>query len=619
MSEADQRPSLRQVFGSVGRGLRQSAAPLVTYGVLAKVLEAGLLGPLAAWVLGLLISMTGSVAISNEQILSFAFSPLGAMTLLVTGTLAFLATFLEQSGLLIIGHAAYAGSRCGALAALWHAIRRGRDLLVLALLQLLLLAACFLPFGVIAGITYAAWLSDHDINYYLAQKPPAFWAAAAVGGVSLAGLLLTLGWLYVRLLFALPACVLAGQRPTESLRLSFQLTKGRVLRYAGILLAWIAVVAVLGAVLTGALQIVERLAIGLAGERLGLLVPALAGLVVLNVLVAAVVSLLGVTTGALLVVRLYGDAAMDRPELRAPLPAGRPTGGGLPRWLSRRRLVFGAVLLFLAATAAVSHLLIAQIGIEDRVAVTAHRGSSLRAPENSLSAVEAAVREGADFAEIDVQETADGVVVVLHDSDLMRVAGLNKNIWEVEYAEIESLDAGSWFSPEFQGERIPTLQQMIDTARGRIRLNIELKFNGHDKRLVERVVGLVRENDFHDQCVLSSLDLDGVGRAKALDGRVRVGHIVAAAVGDVARLDVDFLSVQQNQATPSLVRSLHRAGKEIHVWTVNDRQRMSAFVDLGVDNLLTDDPRLLRAVLDERAEMSNARRLLLGVRQWLAP
>ena len=618
MSQPIQKTSLVRVFGGVCRGFRHGAGPLVAYGVLAKVVEAGLLAPFSAWVVGTLILTTGSVAVSNEQILSFVFSPPGAVAVLAGGTLAFLVTFLEQSGLMMIAAAAHADGRCSAIAALWHAIRRGRDLLVLALLQLLLYVVCFLPFAVIAGVAYLVWLSAHDINYYLTERPPAFWRAAAVGGIAVAGLVLSLGWLYVRLLFALPACVLANQRPMASLRLSFQLTKGSVLRYAGFFVVWLAAVAVLGGVFAGALQIVERFSIGLAGQRLALLIPTLGGLVVLNLLTAALVSFVGVTTGALLVVWLYHDAARDRPDLRAQLPVGLPSGGGIPRWLSKRRMLVGAALVLFAATVAVSYLLIEHVDIEDRVAVTAHRGSSRSAPENTLSAIEAAIRQDADFAEIDVQETADGVIVVLHDSDLMRVAGLNKNIWEVEYAEIESVDAGSWFSEQFRGERIPTLQQVIDTARGRIRLNVELKFNGHDKKLVERVVRLVRENDFHSQCVLCSLSRDGVRKAKALDERIQVGHIVSAAIGDVAKLDVDLLSILHQHVTPSLVRSVHRAGKEIHAWTVNDRQRMSALVDLGVDNILTDDPELLRAVLDERAEMSSAQRMLLGVRHWLA-
>jgi glycerophosphoryl diester phosphodiesterase len=617
MSGPARQAAVADVFGGVCRGLQRAAVPLVSYEILVKILAAGILGPLSAGVLATLISFTGSVAVSNEQILSFVLSPLGVGTLLVSGSLGFLITFLEQAGLMWIASTTYAGGPCSAVAALWQAARRGRDLLELALLQVGLGAACLLPFAAMAATAYLAWLSDYDINYYLAERPPALWWAAAAGGIALAGLLLTWGWLYVRLMFALPVCVLAGQRPIASLKTSLRLTKGSVLRKAGLLLIWLLAVVLLGAGLGAVLQIVEHVTLQMVGQRLAVLLPTLAGLAVLNLLTGAIISLLSVASNAFLIIQLCHDATADDRDWQQQL-SGVRLAAGMPRWLSTKRLIVTAAMLFLAATVGVTYFLVEQIGIPDQVAVTAHRGSSRSAPENTLSAVEAAIRQGADFAEIDVQETADGVIVVLHDSDLMRITGLGKKIWEVRYDEIRSLDAGSWFSPEFGGERIPTLQQVVDTARGRIRLNIELKLNGHEEELAERVVRILSENDFQSQCVVSSLDYQSLVRAKRLDDRLQVGQIVSVAIGDVAKLKVDFLSVNQQNVTWRYVRSLHRAGKQVHVWTVNEWERMSSLVDLGVDNIITDDPETLRSVLDERAQMNNAERILLGVRHWLA-
>jgi glycerophosphoryl diester phosphodiesterase len=420
------------------------------------------------------------------------------------------------------------------------------------------------------------------------------------------------------MMFALPACVLAKKGPLEGLKTSLRLTKGAVMRNGSILLIWLLIVAALGGLLGVLLHVLEYVAMGAAGQRLAVMILVLAGVVTLNLASAAVLSFAGVTSNALLIVRLYHHAAEDSPGLQHELPLPGPDAGGIGRWLSTKRVVFAAAAVFLAGTAAVTYFLVEQIDVPDRVAVTAHRGSSLHAPENTVAAVEMAIRDGADFAEIDVQETADGVIVVLHDSDLKRIAGKAKKIWEVDYDELKTFDAGSWKSPEFQGEPIPTLQQVIDTARDRIRLNVELKFNGHDKKLAERVVRILSENDFQSQCVVSSLDYPALGRVKDQDKRLRVGYIVSVSVGDVSKLKCDFLSVLHEKVTPTFVRSLHNDGKEIHVWTVNDRQRMSSLVDLGVDNIITDDPATLRAVLKERAEMSTAERILLGVRHWLA-
>ncbi|NQT11461.1 MAG: glycerophosphodiester phosphodiesterase, partial [Planctomycetes bacterium] len=542
----------------------------------------------------------------------------GIAALGVSVSLGFLITFLEEAGLMSIASTTYSGEPVSAVGALRQAFGRGRDLVGLALVTFVLGFVSFLPFAAAVGTAYSAWLTEYDINYYLAERPPAFWRAVAVAGVALVGLVLTWGWLYVRLMFALPACILANQRPVAGLKTSLRLTQGSVLRMTAVLLTWLLLIAIFSGLVGAVVQVVEYVGIKAAGERLGVLIPTLAGLVTLNLVTAAVISFVTVTTNALVIVRLYHDAAAGEADLR-PQPAGvPPVPARLPHWLTTKRLLVGAALLFLGATVAITYFLVEQIGIDDEVAITAHRAGCRSAPENTTSALEASIREGADFAEIDVQETADGVIVVLHDADLMRTAGLRKNIWNIEYDELKSLDAGSWFSPEFRDQRIPTLQQMIDVARGRIRLNVELKFNGHDEKLVERVVRILAENDFQSECVVSSLDYEALVEAKALDERLEIGHIVSVAIGNVTKLDVDFLSVNQENVTSRYVQSIHGADKQVHVWTVNDRKRMSSLVDLGVDNIITDDPATLRAVLDERAEMINAERILLGFRNWLA-
>jgi len=141
--------------------------------------------------------------------------------------------------------------------------------------------------------------------------------------------------------------------------------------------------------------------------------------------------------------------------------------------------------LSLLGASVTSYGLLESGDLEDRVTIVAHRGSSKAAPENTLAAIERAIEDGAHYAEIDVQETADGVVVVLHDTDLKRLTGLDKKIWEATYDEIRELDVGSWFSPEFAGERIPTLLETFEFADRRIPLIIELKLNGHEQNLVE--------------------------------------------------------------------------------------------------------------------------------------
>ena len=137
--------------------------------------------------------------------------------------------------------------------------------------------------------------------------------------------------------------------------------------------------------------------------------------------------------------------------------------------------------------------------------ITAHRGSSKMAPENTMAALEAAMEEMADYSEIDVQTTADGIVVLCHDLNLKRVAGVDRTLGSMTYSQLEQLDVGSHFSPEFNGERIPALREVLEACKGRMKLNIELKNIGNDTSLPEQVAALVKEYDMEDQCVITSV------------------------------------------------------------------------------------------------------------------
>lgn len=254
----------------------------------------------------------------------------------------------------------------------------------------------------------------------------------------------------------------------------------------------------------------------------------------------------------------------------------------------------------------------------DTVEVTAHRGSSAKAPENSLSAIRQAIVDEADYAEIDVQETADGVIVVVHDSDLMRITGQPLKLWETPYEQVKTLDAGSWFSPEFKNERIPTLEETIELARDKIKLNIELKFNGHAKQLIERVVQIVQQLNFIDQCVITSLDYQAVLKAKELDNRLQVGYIMYGTLGSPFTLQSDFFSVSKDLVSESFITKSHKENRDVHVWTYSDGPNvMERFIYLGVDNIITDYPVELVAVLKRRAEMDDFDRVKENFMKWL--
>lgn len=277
----------------------------------------------------------------------------------------------------------------------------------------------------------------------------------------------------------------------------------------------------------------------------------------------------------------------------------------------------GLVIALLLA-AFIGGWLVEGVETDRRVEVTAHRGSSLGAPENTISALQLAMDEGADFAEIDVQVTADDELVMIHDSELMRVSGVDLRVADMTREQRLKLDVGAWFSDKFVGEPLVTLDEVMELVRGKMKLNIELKFGPNREGLNRGVADLIREKQFADECVVTSLDYPGLKAFKAMAPEVTTGLIVTSAVGDITRAEADFLSLNAVQVTRSMLAAAEAQGKLVHVWTVNDPAQMHAMIELGVDNILTDTPAVLIEILEQREELSNTELLILQLRSRLA-
>ena len=238
--------------------------------------------------------------------------------------------------------------------------------------------------------------------------------------------------------------------------------------------------------------------------------------------------------------------------------------------------------------------------------IMAHRGYSDAAPENTIPAFEKAVENGATAVELDVQMTKDGEIVVLHDDNLKRTAGLDANIWDVTYDEIKDLDNGSFFSAEYAGTRIPTLQEVLQYARGKLYLNIEIKRTGHDEGIEDKVVQIIRNNDFENDCDITSMDYDTLVYINQRYPDILLAYTSTVGLGDIQNLsEVQIISIQETFATYETVSALHLAGKKVFVWTVNDQNAMDRLVGLNVDAILTNDLNAAKSVMERHTGISD--------------
>lgn len=236
--------------------------------------------------------------------------------------------------------------------------------------------------------------------------------------------------------------------------------------------------------------------------------------------------------------------------------------------------------------------------------IAGHRGDKDGAPENTLPAFQLAIESAADFVETDVQLTSDGIPILMHDWLLDRTTNGTGPVWERTAEDIAALDAGSWFSPDFTGTRVPTLEQFLDLVwDSPKRAILELKGSWNDDQ-VGIVAQQVRAAGMQDRVLLASFDLMTLqSLAQVAPGIPRV-IIARQVVGDPAILAgaCDAVAIVTSRAflesQPDAVSLIHAAGLGVLVYTVNNEDGWSEATSLGVDGIITDTPTELQRWLD---------------------
>ena len=227
----------------------------------------------------------------------------------------------------------------------------------------------------------------------------------------------------------------------------------------------------------------------------------------------------------------------------------------------------------------------------DNIEVTAHRGASYNYPENTMSAFIGAKELNADWIELDVHQTKDLELVVIHDSNFKRVSGINKKVSDLTYKEIQKIDVGSHFNNEYSDERAPLLEDVIKYAKENdIKLNIELKPTGTEVDLEKQVIDLINKYDFKDKCVVASLNYEVLENTKKIDSSIHTLYVMSIAIGNIIDLSAaDDYSIEASNIKYNLVARIHNSGKKVFVWTINDEETLYKMIDLNVDNIITDN------------------------------
>ncbi len=597
--------NLHTAFGD----FRRTWVQLLIVGLLTSALGVIVATPLFGGLLSLFLLTADDHVLTDTGIAAFVASPLGVFAVVLIGTI-WLGIFLAEMSLgIVIGFGAAEDRRVTYLDALRYVLGKRRRCVELALRFLGVVLLVVLPLLAALGGVYLLLLSDHDINFYLARRPPEFVRAVWIG----AGLVLAFGLVLLRIVtswvLALPIVLFEHESTRDAVAQSRRLAALHRGRIFALLAGWGAAAF---AVSTSASWLVGRVGgwlFSLVEFNWIMVVVSLALVLVVASLTSIVIRFAADALLPLGIARLYRSVTADgalTPEISA---AGSLVDDG--RWdLPGKRLIAGACIgALIVLVGAWSTAQGADGG--EFAQIIAHRGASDAAPDNTMAAFERAVEEGTDWIELDVQEDADGVVIVAHDRDFMKQAALPLLVADATADDLKDVDIGTWFDPSFSDQRVLTLRDVLSWAKGRVKIVIELKYYGRNVRLEERVATIVEETDMRDDVRIMSLSREGLRRFSEVRPDWSRGLLNTASLGDLTRLDVDFLALNAAAVSAEQIERAHRRGMDVYVWTINDPVQMWTVLSRGVDGVITNEPALARDVMELRESMGPVARFVI--------
>jgi len=554
--------------------------------------------------------------VGNDELIQWLLSPTGFSYLFFILLITLSGVMIRYAGLFQIITDSLRHERVSVTSTTVHIAQRVHILIKLCAISIGIAIIVLLPLLLGLWLIYNTFLTEFDINYYLSVTPPEWYNAMIYGG----GLALFWGIGTLILIgFSLPAIpsYLDGRRSLkEALSESWSLPFTKMLVFiksiGTAVFFWFLIRITLDASMIYGFSKLSNWMMD-SGESLRLLAITAGLYLVLSTTISIIISFIGFSLISTIITKFYYIYIRGTYSVTAPgiLQLTQKTVYAL-RKLTDPRYLAPILGLFLIGSVTVSLFMTYSSETDDySPAIIAHRAIAGDAPENSLAGLKESVNAGADYIEIDVQLSADGTAVVIHDADFMRVAGHPGRIQQMNYSEIETLRLRSEKSFPDSLLSIPTLDQFLQQSKDKAGLLIELKYYGYGEDLAEETICLIREHEMNDRVMIMSLSAEAVRQVRKIAPDLTLGYISAVAAGDLSRIPMDFLAVSQQNITSDMVQTYSESGQEVYVWTVNSAENMVSMLEKRVSGLITDEPELSAAVIDEFNQLTGAERLLL--------
>ena len=515
-----------------------------------------------SWVFHLAVLLAGQANIDKNNLVSVMSHPLSLLALLVFIMVFAFLFMLEMRTLISVIYLSRTDRHLSFKKVLRQSFGRLKDLSGRNLLYFLLYLLLTLP---VAGVLIGSTLTD---GLYIPSFITGEFEKTTMGSIGLFVVQLTFIYLNLRLIYTVPNLVVEELPFGRALKKSWSMTKRggfrllwRILSFE-FLLTFLGILLILGLVFT--LTVIDKEGQYFWVETIFLV------LIRTFLFIFTVLTKVG-SLGIIL------DSAWEVPSRSVMRSKGSRKMKGL----------FALTVVFLMVQSGISAFELATLKVNDQIKLIAHRGDVSKGVENSLEALEAAAKGKAAYAEMDILLTKDHQFVVLHDYNLKRLAGVDKDVKDMTLAEVQGLK----IQQDGHTSHIPSFEEYVKRAKElKMKLLVELKPHGTEpENYVDLFVQKMRDLGIEKDYPAMSLDLSVMEKVEKKAPEIKTGYVIPIQFGRFENNLVDFFAIEDFSYQEELVTQAHEMKKELYVWTINDKQKLTKYLQQPIDGLITDE------------------------------
>lgn len=515
-----------------------------------------------SWVFQLALLLSGESNIDKNNLVSVMSHPLSLLALLIFIMVFAFLFMLEMRTLISVIYLSRTDRHLSFKKVLGQSFGRLKDLVGRNLLYFLLYLLLTLP---VAGVLIGSTLTD---GLYIPTFITGEFEKTTIGSIGLLVVQLTFIYLNLRLIYTVPNLVVEELPFGRALKKSWSMTKRggfrllwRILSFE-FLLTFLGILLILGLVFT--LTVIDKEGQYFWVETIFLV------LIRTFLFIFTVLTKVG-SLGIIL------DSAWEVPSRSVMHSKGSRKMKGL----------FALTVVFLMVQSGISVFELATLKVNDQIKLIAHRGDVSKGVENSLEALEAAAKGKAAYAEMDILLTKDHQFVVMHDYNLKRLAGVDKDVKDMTLAEVQGLK----IQQDGHTSHIPSFEEYVKRAKElKMKLLVELKPHGAEpENYVDLFVQKMRDLGNEKDYPAMSLDLSVMEKVEKKAPEIKTGYVIPIQFGRFQNDSVDFFAIEDFSYQEVLVTQAHEMKKELYVWTINDKQKLTKYLQQPIDGLITDE------------------------------